>query len=104
LANAFLTARPEYSTAPADTAVIGFSWLLVMAIGLSPVLEASLDRSPSVTIPMAIVFFLAVGSGVLLRRRYTWFGLVLHIYGQIAIWLSLFVLSLAIAAIVIGKV
>lgn len=103
MANAFLTARPEYSSGPADTAVIGFSWFLVIAIGLSPVFEASLDRSPSVSVPMAVVFFLAVGSGVFLRRRYTWFGLVLHIYGQISIWLSLFVLSLAIAAIVIGK-
>jgi hypothetical protein len=43
-----------------------------------------------------MAFFIAVGSAVLLRQRYSWLGLVLHIYGQIAIWLSLFVISLAI--------
>jgi len=67
-----------------------------MAIGLMPIAEMSLDRSPSITTPTAIAFFTAVGSAVLLRQRYSWLGLVLHIYGQIAIWLSLFVMSLAI--------
>ena len=76
--------------------IFGFSWLLVMAIGLMPLAEASLARSPSITMPTTIAFFVAVGSAVLLRRRYSWMGLVLHIFGQIAIWLSLFVMSLAI--------
>jgi len=72
-----------------------------MAIGLMPIAEASLSRSPSIGMPTAIVFFVAVGSAVLLRRRYSWMGLVLHIFGQIAIWLSLFVMSLAIVLIAI---
>lgn len=74
----------------------GFSWLLVMAIGLMPIAEASLSRSPSITMPTTIAFFVTVGSAVLLRRRYSSIGLVLHIFGQIAIWLSLFVMSLAL--------
>ncbi|WP_235188252.1 hypothetical protein [Sphingomonas sp. FUKUSWIS1] len=44
---------------------------------------------------------MTVASAVLLRRRYSWMGLVLHIFGQIAIWLSLFVMSLAIVLIAI---
>ena len=76
--------------------IFGFSWLLVMAIGLTPIAEASLSRSPSITMPTTIAFFVAVGSAILLHRRYSWMGLVLHIFGQIAIWLSLFVMSLAI--------
>ncbi|TVV76981.1 hypothetical protein FOY91_02435 [Sphingomonas solaris] len=86
----------------AQTALFGFSWLLVMAIGLMPLVEAALLRSPSVTTPSLIAFFVAVGSGVLLRRRYSWVGLVMHIYGQIAVWLSLFVMSLAIALFATG--
>lgn len=78
------------------TVVFGFSWLLVMAIGLMPLAEAALARSPSIAMPTTIAFFVAVGSATLLRRRYSWMGLVLHIFGQIAIWLSLFVMSLAI--------
>ncbi|PND71677.1 hypothetical protein, partial [Escherichia coli] len=34
----------------ADTAVFGFSWMLVMAVGLMPIVEASLKRSPSISI------------------------------------------------------
>ena len=67
-----------------------------MAIGLAPIVEGSLHRSPSIAMPPVVAFFVAVGSAVLLRRRYSWVGLVLHIYGQIAIWLSLFVMSLAV--------
>jgi len=82
--------------------LFGFSWLLVMAIGLMPIAEAVLDRSPSITMPTTIAFFVAVGSGILLRRRYSWMSVVLHIYGQIAIWLSLFAMSLAIVLFAIG--
>jgi hypothetical protein len=80
-----------------------FSWLLVMSIGLMPLVEGALDRSPSITIPTTIAFFVAVGSAVLLRRRYSWIGLVLHIFGQIAICLSLFVMSLAVVLVLIPK-
>jgi len=83
--------------------MLGFSWLLVMAIGLYPLAEAFLNRPPSITMPTAIVFFVAVGSGILLRRRHSWVGVVLHIYGQIAIWLSLFVMSLAIVLALLGQ-
>lgn len=86
---------PELNDLP-GTLIFGFSWLLVMAIGLMPLAEASLARSPSITMPTTIVFFVAVGSAVLLRQRYSWMGFVLHIFSQIVIWLSLFVMSLAI--------
>jgi hypothetical protein len=75
-----------------DGALLGFSWLLVMMIGLFP----------SITMPTTIAFFIAVGSGILLRKRHSWVGVVLHIYGQIAIWLSLFVMSLAIVLALLG--
>lgn len=78
------------------------SWFLVASIGLMPLVEASFNRSPSVTMPTTIAFFVAVSSAILLRRRYSWVGVVLHIYGQIAIWLSLFVMSLAIALFATG--
>ncbi len=94
----FLIAQhsPPSLTDLSGSLIFGFSWLLVMAIGLMPLAEASLSRSPSITMPTTIAFFVAVGSAILLRRRYSWMGLVLHIFGQIAIWLSLFVMSLAI--------
>jgi len=83
--------------------IFSFSWLLVMSIGLMPLVEGALDRSPSITIPTTITFVVAVGSSVLLRRRYSWMGLVLHIFGQIAIWLSLFVMVLAAVLVLIPK-
>ncbi|RYF13098.1 MAG: hypothetical protein EOO77_16195 [Oxalobacteraceae bacterium] len=77
--------------------------MLVMAVGLVPIVEGSLNRSPSITAPTVIAFFIAVGSAIVLRQRYSWVGLVLHIYGQIAIWLSLFVMSLAVVLVLIPK-
>ena len=95
--------RPPPLADISGTLIFGFSWLLVMAIGLAPLAEASLSRSPSITMPTTIAFFVAVGSAILLRRRYSWMGLVLHIFGQIAIWLSLFVMSLAIVLVAISR-
>ena len=95
--------RPPALSDLSGTLIFGFSWLLVMAIGLMLIAEASLSRSPSITMPTTIVFFVAVGSAVLLRQRYSWMGLVLHIFGQIAIWLSLFVISLAIVLAVFSR-
>jgi len=86
----------------ADTLAFGFSWMLVMAIGLMPIFETIIQRPPSISMPAVIAFFTAVGSGVVLKRRVSWVGLVLHIFGQILIWLSLFVMSLAIALYVRG--
>lgn len=93
--------RPPALSDLSGSLIFGFSWLLVMAIGLIPLAEASLARSPSITMPGTIAFFVIVGSAVLLRRRYSWMGLVLHIFGQIAIWLSLFVMSLAIVLVAV---
>jgi hypothetical protein len=95
--------RPPALGDMSSTLIFGFSWLLVMAIGLAPLAEASLSRSPSLTMSTMIAFFVAVGSAVLLRRRYSWMGLVLHIFGQIAIWLSIFVISLAIVLVAIPR-
>jgi len=95
--------RPPALDDLCGTLIFGFSWLLVMAIGLIPIAEASLSRSPSIAIPTTIAFFVAVGSAGLLHRRYSWIGLVLHIFGQIAIWLSLFVMSLAVVLVLIPK-
>ena len=95
--------RPPALTDLSGSLIFGFSWLLVMAIGLMPLAEASSSRSPSITMPPAIAFFVAVGSAILLRRRYSWMGMVLHIFGQIAIWLSLFVVSLAIVLAVFSR-
>lgn len=82
--------------------VLAFSWLLVLALGLLPLAEATMARSPSIATPALIAFFVAVASGIVLRRRYTWVGLAMHICGQIAIWLSLFVMSLAALLFVAG--
>jgi len=95
--------RPSALNDVFGTFVFGFSWLLVMAIGLMPIAEVSLSRSPSITMPTTNAFFVAVGSAVLPRRRYSWIGLMRHISGQIAIWLSFFVISLAVVLVVIPK-
>lgn len=95
--------RPPALNDMPGSLIFSLSWLLVMTIGLMPLAEASLTRSPSITIPTTIAFFVAVGSAILLRRRYSWMGLVLHIFGQITIWLSLFVMSLAIVLITIPR-
>ena len=81
----------------ADTLVFGFSWMLVMVIGLMPIFETIIRRPPSISMPAVIAFFIAAGSGGVLKRRCSWVGLVLHIFGQILVWLSIFVISLAIA-------
>lgn len=62
--------RPPAPTDLSGSLIFRFSWLLVMAIGLAPLVEASLSRSLSITMPTTIAFFVAVGSTVLLRRRY----------------------------------
>lgn len=83
-----MTTRRQFETIRSkvrDEALFGFFWLLVMAIGLTPLAEAVRHRSRSITMPTIIAFFVAVCSGVLLRRRYSWVGVVLHIYGQIVI-------------------
>lgn len=61
-----------------------------------PLADRALGRATSAVTIGALVFFVAVFSALIVRRRHTWVGLVLHIYGQIAIWLSLFVMSFAL--------
>ncbi|MDG2515455.1 hypothetical protein P7B04_22500 [Sphingobium yanoikuyae] len=92
----------KFSDDPICYAAFGFSWLIVSALGLLPLAEASLNREPSITAPIAAAFFIAVGSGAILRRKYTWVGVVLHIYSQVAIWLSLFCASLTMVLIWLG--
>lgn len=92
----------KYSDDPICYCTLGFSWLIVSALGLLPLAEASLHRSPSITVPVIVAFFIAVGSGAILRRRYTWVGVALHIYSQIAIWLSLFCVSLTMVLILLS--
>lgn len=91
------------SVDPTANVVFILSWFLVTAVGLMPLGEASLHRSPSITLPTISAFLIAVGSGITLRRRYSWVGVVLHIYGQIAIWLSMFVMSLAEVLALVGS-
>lgn len=79
------------------TLVLGVSWMLVMALGLWPVVEAVRAQQPSFALPTALAFSIAVGSAALLRKHYSWVGGLLHIVGQILIWLSIFCLSLAAA-------
>ena len=78
----------------------GFSWLLVMAIGLMPIYDSALPRDPTPSTSAFIVFFVAVGSGIVLKRHYSWVGVVMHIFGQICIWLSIFCISLMSVLIV----
>jgi hypothetical protein len=85
-----------------DRAVLCFSWLLVMVAGLMPIVDASLKRSPSISKLVTIAFFVAVASGIALRRQYSWVGLVLHVFSQIVIWLSVFCISLALALVAAG--
>lgn len=92
-------AAEQVSYDPVCYCTLGFSWLIVSVLGLLPLSEAYLDRSPSITVPVIVAFFVAVGSGAILRRRYTWVGVALHIYSQIAIWLSLFCASLTMVLI-----
>ncbi|WP_257211385.1 hypothetical protein [Sphingobium sp. IP1] len=93
------TTSSEVINDPVCYCTLGFSWLIVSALGLLPLVEATLQHSPSITPPVTAAFFIAVGSGAILRRRYSWIGVALHIYSQIAIWLSLFCASLTMVLI-----
>lgn len=96
------TTSSEAFNDPISYCTLGFSWVLVSTLGLLPLAEASLHRPLSITPPVMIAFFTAVGSGAILRRRYTWIGVALHIYSQIAIWLSLFCGSLTMVLICVA--
>lgn len=85
------------------TALFTCSWFLVTVLGLVPIVEAKLHRSLSVPFSCVIAFFIAVGSAAALQQRYTWLGIVLHIYSQIAIWLSLTFCSMAFVMSAISR-
>ncbi|BBE00172.1 hypothetical protein SAMIE_2000580 (plasmid) [Sphingobium amiense] len=72
-----------------------FSWLLVSALGLLPLFDETLSRDPTPSASALIVFFVAVGSAAVLRRHYSWVGVVMHVFSQIFMWLSVFCVSLA---------
>jgi hypothetical protein len=84
------------------TVLFASSWFLVTVLGLVPIAEAKLHRTPSVPSLAVVAFFIAVGSAAALRHRYTWLGVVLHIYSQIAIWLSVTFCSMAFVMSAIG--
>ncbi|WP_303762689.1 hypothetical protein [Sphingobium yanoikuyae] len=71
-----------------------FSWLLVSALGLLPLFDETLSRDPTPSASALIVFFVAVGSAAVLRRHYSWVGVVMHVFSQIFMWLSVFCVSL----------
>ncbi|WP_235188251.1 hypothetical protein [Sphingomonas sp. FUKUSWIS1] len=48
--------RPPALDDLSGTLIFGFSWMLIMAIGLMPIAEVSLSRSPSITMPTTIAF------------------------------------------------
>lgn len=74
-----------------------------MANGLMPLADAVLGRAPSIVMPTAITFAIAIGSALMLRRHYSWTWLILHIYGQIVIWLSIFAMSLIAVQQIVGR-
>lgn len=74
-----------------------------MAVGLMPLADAAFGSKPSIVTPTAVSFAIAIGSTIVLRRRYSWVGLILHIYGQIAIWLSIFAMSSTLALLIAGR-
>lgn len=94
---------PMQQLDPMGAALFLFSWALVVVIGLMPILETVLKRSPSISTPALAMFLVSVGSAAVLRRSYNWMGLVLHVVGQILIWLSIFVMSLAFALFLVGS-
>lgn len=78
-----------------DHATLAFSWFLAVGLGLVPVADKILGRDTALLTPGSAVIVVAVVSAFLLRRRYPWVRLVLHIYGQIMIWLSLSCVAIA---------
>jgi hypothetical protein len=78
-----------------DHATLAFSWFLTLALGLMPLADKVLGRDTSLLTPGSAVTGVAVLSALVVRRRHPWIRLVLHIYGQIMIWLSLSCVAIA---------
>ena len=77
------------------SAVLGLSWLAIIVLGLTPLLGEIYRRPDSIVAPAMLAFAIAVSSAALLRDHYSWIGAALHVAGQVMIWLSIFVLTLA---------
>lgn len=76
-------------------AAVAFSWFLVISLGTMPIADRFLGRSTSLMGPGCIVSVVAIVSAMLLRKRHPWIRVVLHIYGQIMIWISLSCVAIA---------
>lgn len=85
-----------------DDASFFLSWFLVGCLALVPLADSSIVHSHTVVITGLLVALISVLSCFFLRVRYEWLGLVLHIYSQVMIWLSITVLIIA-AVICWGK-
>ena len=86
---------PCYGLTAWRSAVLGLSWLAVVLLGLTPLLGELYRRPDSAVAPATLAFSFAVSSAALLRHHYNWVGAALHVAGQVMIWLSIFVLTLA---------
>jgi|UPI0008331B47 hypothetical protein len=91
----FSTTTSSHPGSLVHSAIAGFSWFLVICLGLLPIADHLLGRSSSLYLPGCITFFVAVASAGVLRKRHPWVKLVLHIYGQIMIWLSISCIAIA---------
>lgn len=85
------TISDDRSVVPAsgrDRALLSFGWFLVFSLGAMPLVDRAVGRPTSLAVPGAVVLFATVASATLIRERHPWLRLVLHIYGQVMIWLS----------------
>lgn len=89
---------PTEGLTPLRSAVLTFSWVAIVLLGLAPLLEELYHRPYSAAAPATLAFAIAISSAAILRHHYSWLGAALHIAGQVMIWLSIF--SLTIAALI----
>lgn len=84
------------------TVLVAFSWFLVISLGAMPIADRILGRTTGLMGPGCVVFVVAIVSTIILREREPWIRLVLHIYGQIMIWLSLSCIAIAATLFIAG--
>ncbi len=85
-----------------QTVLVAFSWFLVISLGAMPIADRMLGRPAELMGPGCVVFVVAIVSAIILREREPWIRLVLHIYGQIMIWLSLSCIAIAAMLLTAG--
>lgn len=71
------------------------SWVVVSALALAPLIEPTVGFTSLIYVNGVIALVTSLISCAFLRRRQPWLRLVLHIYSQVMIWLSLTVLLIA---------